>query len=59
MSKSEEQKLAALIKKNMAKAAAKPKSGLRKQYDTTLPPDQSEDDLERRDFFSEMQKREF
>ena len=60
MSKSEEQKLAALIKKNMAKAAAKPKGALRSQYDTTLRPDpNTDDDLERRDFFSEMKKREF
>lgn len=60
MSKSEEQKLAALIKKNIAKAAAKPKATLRSQYDTTLRPDpNTDDDLERRDFFSEMKKREF
>jgi len=61
MSKSDEQKLAALIKKNMAKAAAKPKADtLRKQFDTTLRPDpNTDDDLERRDFFSDMKKREF
>jgi len=58
MGKSDDEKLAKLIKKNMAKAAkAKPKT--RKRYDTTLPPDPTDDDIERRDFFSEMKKREF
>ncbi|MGH7752928.1 MAG: hypothetical protein ACREN5_08940 [Gemmatimonadales bacterium] len=56
MSKSEEKKLAALVKKNAAKAA-KPKARLRRQYDTTLQ--ELDDDTERRNFFSEMQKREF
>jgi hypothetical protein len=60
VSKSEDKKLAALIKKNMAKAEAKkPKAKLRKQYDSTLQPDGNEDDIERRDFFSDMKKREF
>jgi hypothetical protein len=55
--KSDEQKLAKLIRKNMAKAeGAKPKS--RQQYDSTLPP-QIEEDLELRTFFSDMKKREF
>ena len=58
MSKSDDEKLAKLIKKNMAKAAkAKPKA--RRRYDTTLPPETSDEDLERQDFFSEMKKREF
>lgn len=58
MSKTEDEKLAKLIKKNMAKAAkAKPKA--RRRYDPTLPPDTTDDDIERRDFFSEMKKREF
>jgi len=56
VSKTDDEKLAKLIKKNMAKAAkAKP----RKRYDPTLPPDSTDDDIERRDFFSEMKKREF
>ena len=60
MSKSDEQKLAALIKKNMAKVEAKkPKDKLRKQYDDTLQKDTDEKDLDRRDFFSDMKKREF
>jgi hypothetical protein len=60
VSKSDDKKLAALIKKNMAKAEAKkPKGKLRKQYDDTLQPDGGEDDIERRDFFSDMKKREF
>ena len=58
MSKTDDEKLAKLIKKNMAKAAqAKPKA--RRRYDTTLPPETTDDDIERRDFFSEMKKREF
>lgn len=58
MSKSEEEKLAKLIRKTAAKAAkAKPQA--RRKYDTTLPPETTDDDLERRDFFSEMKKREF
>jgi len=28
-------------------------------YDPTLPPESTDDDIERRDFFSEMKKREF
>ena len=58
MSKSEDEKLAKLIRKTAAKAAqAKPKA--RRKYDPTLPPETTEDDIERRDFFSEMKKREF
>jgi hypothetical protein len=58
MSKTEDEKLAKLIKKNMAKAEkAKPKA--RRRYDPTLPPDTTDADIERRDFFSEMKKREF
>ena len=60
MSKSDERKLAALIKKNMAKVEAKkPKDKLRKQIDDTLPKETDETDLDRRDFFSDMKKREF
>ncbi len=57
MSKSDDQKLAALVKKNAAKAA-KAKQPKRRRYDTTLAPE-VEEDLERRKFFSEMKKREF
>ncbi len=56
MSKSDERKLAALVKKNAAKAA-KAKKKARRQYDKTLPPE-TDDDTELRDFFSEMKKRE-
>ncbi|HYT05410.1 MAG TPA: hypothetical protein VEM13_11085 [Gemmatimonadales bacterium] len=58
MSKSDEQKLAALVRKTAAKAAAA-KRKVQRQYDRTLPPDTTDEDLERRDFFSEMKKREF
>ncbi len=58
MSKSDDAKMAKLIRKNAAKAAkAKPKA--RRQYDRTLPADTTDEDIERRDFFSEMKKREF
>lgn len=58
MSKSEDERMAKLIKKNIAKAEkAKPKT--RRKYDPTLPAETTDDDLERRDFFSEMKKREF
>lgn len=58
MSKSEEEKLAKLIRKNVAKVErAKPKA--RRRYDPTLPPETSDDDIERREFFKEMKKREF
>lgn len=58
MSKSEEEKLAKLIRKNVAKVErAKPKA--RRRYDPTLPPDTTDDDIERREFFKEMKKREF
>jgi hypothetical protein len=57
MSNSDERKLAALVRKTAAKVAkAKPKN--QRRHDPTLPPE-SEDDLERRRFFSEMKKREF
>jgi hypothetical protein len=58
VSKSDEQKLAALVKKNAAKAA-KAKQKVKRQYDDTLPPETTDADLERRDFFTEMRKREF
>ncbi len=57
MSKSDDRKLAALVKKNAAKAA-KSKKKARRQYDETLRPE-TEDDTELRSFFSEMKKREF
>jgi hypothetical protein len=57
MSKSDDQKLAALVKKNAAKVA-KAKQPTRRRYDSTLSPE-VEEDLERRKFFSEMKKREF
>ena len=57
MSKSDDEKLAALARKNAAKAA-KVKPNRRRQYDSTLPPEQDED-IDLRDFFKEMKKREF
>ncbi len=58
MSKSDDEKLAALVRKNAAKAA-RAKRKVKRQYDNTLPPETTDEDLDRRDFFSEMKKREF
>jgi hypothetical protein len=57
MSKSDEQKLAALVRKNAAKVARAKKQAQR-QHDDTLPPEPEEDDGESRRLFSEMKKRE-
>ena len=58
MSKSDEQHLAKLVRKNAAKAAQAKKT-VQRRYDSTLPPETTDEDIERRDFFSEMKKREF
>ncbi len=58
MSKSDDRKLAALVKKNAAKAAKAKAKKSRRRYDDTLPADK-EEDPELRKFFSEMKKREF
>jgi hypothetical protein len=55
--KSEEEKMAALIRKNAAKVV-KAKKKDRRQFDKTLPAEE-EEDTDLRDFFSEMKKREF
>lgn len=57
MGKSDEAKLAKLIRKTKAKAEKKAPAS-RKKFDDTLPP-QTEEDLELRTFFSDMKKREF
>ncbi len=59
MSKSEDEQMAKLVRKITAKAASKPKKNLKRQGDPTLPPETTDEDLERRDFFKEMKKREF
>ena len=56
--KSDEQRMAALVRKNAAKAA-RAKKKVQRQYDSTLPPETTDADIERRDFFKEMKKREF
>lgn len=56
MTKADDQRLAALVRKNAAKAA-KPKKPRRRQFDDTLRPE-SEEDLEARKFFQEMKRRE-
>jgi len=59
MTRSDDKKIAALVKKNLAKANPAPKGGTkRRQYDPTLQPD-VEDDPERSRFFKDMKKREF
>lgn len=59
MGKQEDQKLAALVRKNAAKVAGKKKKEAKHRYDPTLSAEPTEEDLERRDFFREMKKREF
>jgi len=55
-----EKQLAALIRKNAAKAAQAAKNRAPKNYDATLPSrDEDEQDLERADMFKEMRRREF
>lgn len=57
MSKSDDRKLAALVKKNAAKVAkSKPKT--RRKYDDTLQ-SEAEEDADSQSLFSEMKKREF
>jgi hypothetical protein len=57
MSKSDDKHLEALVRKNAAKAA-KAKAKTRRRFDGTLP-QETDDDEERKRFFSEMKKREF
>lgn len=59
MSKSDDAKLAALIRKNAAKAEKAKKQKAKRQFDDTLPPETTSEDLERREFFQDMKKREF
>jgi hypothetical protein len=58
VSKSDEAKLAKLIRKNVAKVEALRGPKARKKYDPTLRADQDQDP-ENKAFFSEMKKREF
>lgn len=59
MSKSDDERMAKLVRKITAQAAAKPKKNRKRQGDPTLPPETTDEDLERREFFKEMKKREF
>jgi len=56
MTKADDQRIAALAKKNAAKVVQQKKK-LRSQYDDTLPKE-TEDDQEARKIFQEMKKRE-
>jgi hypothetical protein len=58
MSKREEQRLAALIKKNLAKTTPS-KRDRSAQYDDTLRKKAPETDDETKRFFKEMKRREF
>ena len=58
MSKREDQRIAALVKKNTAKVA-NPKVDRSTQYDDTLKAKNQEQDHETKRFFNEMKKREF
>jgi hypothetical protein len=57
MSKSDDKRLEALVRKNAAKAA-KAKKVQKQKFDPTLK-QETEEDAERRRFFSDMKKREF
>jgi ATP-dependent DNA ligase len=60
MSKREEQRLAALIKKNAAKASgAGSRQDKAAKYDDTLSKKTPEQDDETKRFFKEMKRREF
>ena len=58
MSKREDQRLAALAKKNAAKVVP-PKNDRAVQFDPTLRQRAQEEDAETRRLFKEMKKREF
>ena len=58
MSKREDQRIAALAKKNAAKVAP-PKGDRSVQFDPTLRQRTAEEDPETRRLFKEMKKREF
>jgi hypothetical protein len=58
MSKREDQRLAALAKKNAAKVV-QPKGDKAAQFDPTLRQRPGEEDAETRRLFKEMKKREF
>lgn len=59
MPKREDQRIAALAKKNAAKAAGQPKGDRSTQYDSTLRQRSPDEDPETRRLFKEMKKREF
>lgn len=53
-------KLAALVKKNAAKAAEAKEKAKKRRFDDTLPAESDDtSDSERQRFFKEMRKREF
>lgn len=58
MSKSDEAKLAALVRKNAAKVEKARERKQKQRFDETLPQDTEQDDELQR-FFSDMKKREF
>ncbi|HEY2825777.1 MAG TPA: hypothetical protein VGI83_09550 [Gemmatimonadales bacterium] len=58
MTKADDQRLANLVKKNAAKAAKAKELQAKTKFDSTLPAEQ-EENLELRQFFRDMKKREF
>ncbi|HEV8149611.1 MAG TPA: hypothetical protein VGP61_05445 [Gemmatimonadales bacterium] len=58
MSKREQQRIAALIKKNAAKTSGS-RQDKSAQYDDTLAKKPAEQDAETKRFFKEMKRREF
>jgi hypothetical protein len=59
MGKQDDKKLAALIKKTVAKVEKAPKRKTVRAYDETLPNRDNDDDAERERMFKEMKRREF
>ena len=57
MTKADDQRLAALAKKNAAKVVKEKKKD-RRRFDDTLR-DETEEDMDAQRFFSEMKRREF
>lgn len=58
MTKADDQRLAALARKNAAKETQAKKKKERRRFDDTLR-DETEEDMDAQKFFSEMKRREF
>ncbi len=59
MSKRDDQRIAALAKKNAAKVGSPPKQDRASQFDPTLRLRPNDEDIETKRLFKDMKKREF